>query len=115
MRRRSWRRSPVRREVRPRTPSKKRPRSRAVPSPSEARERAAARIARETTPPRDQEASTFAAILNDLVVRLPGAFAAALVDGEGETVDYGGKVDPFDAKINAAHWRLVLAELSSTQ
>ena len=64
-----------------------------------------------TTPPRDQDASPFAAILGDLVPRIPGALAAALVDCDGETVDYAGNGSPFDVRVAAAHWRLVLDEL----
>lgn len=59
-------------------------------------------------PPRDMDASPFSAILADLVARLPGAYAAALVDLEGETVDYTGHVDPFDVKVAAAELSLVL-------
>ena len=59
-------------------------------------------------PPRDMDASPFSAILADLVARIPGAYAAALVDWEGETVDYTGHVDPFDVKVAAAELSLVL-------
>ena len=62
--------------------------------------------------PRDQDASTFAPILAMLVTRVPGAYAAALVDGEGETVDYFSVTDPFEVKVAAAHWRIVLAEIT---
>src|SRR5690606_9016336 len=44
-----------------------------------------------------------------------GATAAALVDGEGETVDYAGSLDPFDIKVTAAEWRLVLARLTASK
>jgi hypothetical protein len=57
---------------------------------------------------RDQEKSSFTAILESLMARLPGAFASALVDPEGETVDYAGEIDPFEIRISAAHWRIVL-------
>jgi hypothetical protein len=60
-------------------------------------------------PERDQAPTTFARILEDLVSRTPGAYAAALVDFEGETVDYAGSIDPFELKVSAAHWQLVLA------
>ena len=56
------------------------------------------------------DASTFAAILHDLATRIPGAYAATLVDREGETVDYTGQGEPFDLKLAAAHWQIVLAE-----
>ena len=62
------------------------------------------------TPERDQEASPFSDILVQLC-RATGARCAALVDAEGETVDYGGTGDPFDIRILAAEWRLVLSHL----
>jgi hypothetical protein len=37
-----------------------------------------------------------------------GALAAALVDAEGETVDYAGMLEPYEIKVAAAEWRLVL-------
>ena len=58
--------------------------------------------------PRDQPASSFAAILGQLLERTPGARAAVLVDFEGETVDYAGSMAPFDLRIAAAHFRIVL-------
>jgi predicted regulator of Ras-like GTPase activity (Roadblock/LC7/MglB family) len=57
---------------------------------------------------RDQHESAFAAILGDLVIRVPGARAAALVDRDGETVDYAGSRNPYDLKVAAAHLRIVL-------
>jgi hypothetical protein len=36
------------------------------------------------------------------------ALAAALVDTEGETVDYAGVVDPYEVRVSAAEWSLVL-------
>ena len=61
-------------------------------------------------PVRDTEASPFAAILEALVARVPGAFAAAMVDQEGECVDYTGRGDPYDLKVAAATWAIVLAD-----
>lgn len=58
------------------------------------------------------DASPFAPILSALISRIPGAFAAALVDAEGETVDYSGKIDPFDIKVAAAHWQIILKQLA---
>lgn len=57
------------------------------------------------------DASPFAAILAVLVERVPGAYAASLVDREGESVDYAGVVNPFDVKVAAAHFRLILQEI----
>ncbi len=63
---------------------------------------------------RDQHASPFSAILMRFC-DATGARAAALVDQEGETVDYAGTVDPFEVKIAAAEWQLVLATLERSQ
>jgi hypothetical protein len=63
-----------------------------------------------TGSPRDQSESAFASILGTLVRRTPGARAAALVDLQGETVDYAGIADPFALRVAAAHWRIVFAE-----
>lgn len=59
---------------------------------------------------RDQAVSTFAATLGRLCDVLP-AHAAALVDSEGETVDYAGRLTPYEAKVAAAEWQLVVAGL----
>lgn len=60
---------------------------------------------------RDQAPSTFASILEKLLAHIDGARAAVLVDFEGETVDYAGAGDPFEIKIAAAHWLIVLSEM----
>ncbi|WP_437784244.1 roadblock/LC7 domain-containing protein [Sorangium sp. So ce1097] len=64
--------------------------------------------------PRDQAPSPFTTILEDLLCAIPGAHAAALVDFEGETIDYAGCLDPFDLKVTAAHWQIVLSEIASS-
>jgi hypothetical protein len=60
---------------------------------------------------RDQGTSEFTAILERLVRDTPSARAAALFDFEGETVDYAGRMDPFDLRVVAAHCQILLAEL----
>ncbi|MGO9835075.1 MAG: hypothetical protein ACLP1X_12745 [Polyangiaceae bacterium] len=60
---------------------------------------------------RDQGESAFSPILIDLVARMPGARAAALVDVEGETVDYAGTSPPYEVRLAAAHWRIVLQRI----
>jgi hypothetical protein len=65
---------------------------------------------RRSAPARDQHESAFAAILGDLVRRVPGARGAALVDRDGETVDYAGRGSPYQLKVAAAHLRIVLDE-----
>lgn len=66
-------------------------------------------------PPRDQNATTFTTILERLLESIPGTRGAVLVDSDGETVDYAGVLDPFDLKIAAAHWQIVIAELDALE
>lgn len=56
---------------------------------------------------RDQAPSAFAAILKSLCERTR-AHSAALVDEEGETVDYWGPGDPFLIRLAAAEFAIVL-------
>jgi hypothetical protein len=65
---------------------------------------------RSTSASRDQQESAFTSILAALVGRVAGARAAALVDRDGETVDYAGDADAFGLRVAAAHWRIVLCE-----
>ena len=76
-----------------------------------------ARPVRPTARPRDQDASAFTTILTDFVRRVPGAFAAALVDGEGECVDYAIRTDadPYDVKVAAAHWTIALFDIAASR
>jgi hypothetical protein len=62
--------------------------------------------------PREQIESRFGVILADLVARVRGARAAALVDHQGETVDYAGRLDAFSVRVAAAHMRIVLQDLA---
>jgi hypothetical protein len=68
---------------------------------------------RRGAPARDQNESAFAAILADLLKRVPGGRAAALVDRDGETVDYAGARNPYEMKVAAAHFRIVLDQARS--
>lgn len=68
----------------------------------------------EPSPPRDQETTSFTDILRRLLRAAPGARAAALVDFEGETVDYAGVLEPFELRVAAAHWQIVLAQLGNS-
>lgn len=61
--------------------------------------------------PRDTDATPFTAILESLIERVPGAYAAALVDSFGETVDYAGRGEPFDLRVTAAHVQIVLSSV----
>lgn len=60
---------------------------------------------------RDQDASPFSLILDDLLSALPFVRSAAIFDYEGETVDYAGDVDPFELRVAAATFQLVINEL----
>jgi hypothetical protein len=62
---------------------------------------------------RDQGPSPFSSILAELVVRTPGTLAVAIVGEDGETVDYAGRLSPFDVKVAAAHVRIILGELEA--
>lgn len=61
--------------------------------------------------PRDTDATPFTAILDALIQRISGAYAAALVDSQGETVDYAGRGEPFDLRVAAAHLQIILASI----
>ena len=60
---------------------------------------------------RDTEPTPFTPILQALLEAIPGAHAATLVDGEGETVDYTWRGDPFDLRVAAAHLQLMLQDI----
>lgn len=62
---------------------------------------------------RDQARSVFAAILKRLILNMPGARAAILVDAGGESVDYAGLLDPFEIKVVAAHWQIVIDRMDA--
>jgi hypothetical protein len=69
---------------------------------------------RHRGPARDLSDSAFSAILGRLC-ECTGALAAALVDAEGETVDYAGFLDPYEIKVVAAEWRIVLAVVQESK
>ncbi|CAN5325122.1 hypothetical protein BH09MYX1_BH09MYX1_64780 [soil metagenome] len=70
------------------------------------------KLSRHPPPTRDQDESSFATILKDLLRRVPGAIGVALVDRDGEAVDYTGRLSPFDMKVAAAHFRILLDDVS---
>ena len=63
---------------------------------------------------RDQEVTPFSSALMRFC-EATAALGASLVDSEGETVDYAGSIEPFDIKVAAAEWQLVLKLLPSTR
>lgn len=60
---------------------------------------------------RDQVESPFSPILKNVLRVTPLSLGAALVDYEGETVDYAGYIDPFELKVAAAHLQLLVTEI----
>jgi len=56
---------------------------------------------------REQDTTPFNTILLRFCDATP-AVGAALVDHQGETVDFAGVLDAFDIKVAAAEWRIVL-------
>jgi hypothetical protein len=71
-------------------------------------------VRRRSIGDRDQRASAFSAALMRLCDSV-GALGAAVVDAEGETVDYAGSLDPFDIKVAAAEWQLIFALLRASR
>lgn len=63
---------------------------------------------------REEDETGFTSVLRKHVEQTPGALGAALVDGQGEAVDYAGDyIDPFDIKVAAAHFRIVLNDIEA--
>jgi hypothetical protein len=60
-----------------------------------------------------EEASPFSTILENILGHTPLSLGAALVDYEGETVDYAGYIDPFELKVAAAHLQLLVSEAAA--
>jgi hypothetical protein len=69
---------------------------------------------RRSTALRDQEKSSFSAMLTRFC-ESTSTLGAALVDQEGETVDYAGKLSPYDIRIAAAELRLILSLLQRSR
>lgn len=63
--------------------------------------------------PRDQAPSGFSTALERLCVAT-NALSAALVDSIGETVDYAGVLDPYETRVAAAEWALIITSLRTT-
>jgi hypothetical protein len=63
---------------------------------------------------RDQALSSFAPTLGRLC-DAPGVVGAALVDSNGEAVDYAGRIPAFDIRVAAAEWRIILAKLERSR
>ncbi len=59
---------------------------------------------------RDLESSSFTIPLRALRERR-GVLAAVFVDGMGECVDYVASMDPYEAKVQGAHWLAILSDV----
>ena len=57
---------------------------------------------------RDQTESAFTPILRRLYGSVSALLAAVFVDQEGESIDYVSVLEPFEAKVNAAHMHMLL-------
>jgi predicted regulator of Ras-like GTPase activity (Roadblock/LC7/MglB family) len=53
----------------------------------------------------------FKTLLTKLVEAVPGASGAILADWEGESVEQHSYGDPYDMKVTAAHWGILLTRL----
>lgn len=65
--------------------------------------------------PRDQVESAFTEILRRLRMKVPAVLAAVFVDTEGECIDYASKIDPYDAKVSAAHMLMMMDLVQGTR
>lgn len=61
---------------------------------------------------RDMAESAFGAILSGLERRCGGFLAAVLYDEEGETIDYYSRLDPFQARLEAAYLGVIVCSAS---
>ncbi|GFO57381.1 GTPase [Geomonas sp. Red276] len=55
----------------------------------------------------------FKQLLTNLVEAVPGATGAILADWEGEAVEQHCQGDPFEMKVTAAHWGILLTRLKT--
>ena len=63
---------------------------------------------------RDQSESAFTAMLRRVWRSVPNVLSVSFVDYEGECIDYVSSVDPFEAKVSAAHMQVMLNGLRAT-
>lgn len=64
-------------------------------------------------PQRDMNISAFGEILRDFCSNFPDVETAVIHDSTGETIDYFAYVDPYQARLVAAHFGLVFRITSS--
>ncbi|MFI5306521.1 MAG: hypothetical protein ACHQ53_04160 [Polyangiales bacterium] len=64
---------------------------------------------------RDLLETAFTPILRRIFGALQGALAAVFVDLEGECIDYVSSLDPFEAKVSAAHALVLMSALRAAR
>jgi hypothetical protein len=64
-----------------------------------------------TEAPRDLVESAFTSILRRVFESVPAVSAAVFVDQEGECIDYVAAIEPYDAKVAAAHMHMLLKRM----
>jgi hypothetical protein len=64
---------------------------------------------------RDQAECAFTPILRRLFQSFPALLAAVFVDREGECIDYVSELEPYDAKVGAAHMHNLLTRLRGSR
>jgi predicted regulator of Ras-like GTPase activity (Roadblock/LC7/MglB family) len=64
---------------------------------------------------RDQAENAFTPILRRLFQHVPALLAAVFVDREGECIDYVSALEPYDAKVGAAHMHNLLTQLRGSR
>lgn len=69
-------------------------------------------VFRPELPTRDQDTTGFTRILDNLVEAVQGVLGAALVDDQGECVDYSGALRAYEIRLVAAHAQIELRNAS---
>ena len=65
--------------------------------------------------PRDELETAFTPILRRVWTEVPSVLSAAFVDHEGECIDYVSSLDPYEAKVSAAHTTMLFEQLRTRQ
>jgi len=68
-------------------------------------------LAPRTEATRDQAENAFTEILRRMFHSVPALLSAVFVDVEGECIDYVAAIDPYEAKVCAAHMHMLLEVL----
>ena len=70
-------------------------------------------LAPRTEMARDQAENAFTVVLRRLFHTVPALLSAVFVDREGECIDYVAAIDPYDAKVCAAHMHMLMQSLGT--